>query len=221
MCSLLPGTAVFAIFDLQMFVLKWLAVAGGGAIGFFATGWCIRVFGRVFFFRKSQPPGYNAVRSLGMFGLGLLVYLWAFGAGGGGFGGMGGWRPFGGPGGTGTDQSASGQSPENPIMQKVPEIIEKERAAARDVIQVRLTGGKDVVDQRFYRIGGEKQALNWDELVLNLTVRRQSEPNLKVVEIVLYQWSVDRDNPAVQRLEKWAIENRLTPKFIIHGVDVW
>jgi hypothetical protein len=215
--SLLFG--VYAIFDLGQFLLKVLAVAGGGAIGFFGTGLFLKLVGRFFFRRKGQPPAYNFVRSLGMVALGFLVYLWAFGAGGGGFGGAGGWWPFGGKGGTGTDPSLSGQAPDKQAVEPLPKIIDKEKAASEHVIKVRFLGGKDVVEQRFYLVDQEKEAKNWEDLVIVLKKRQQADRALKSLEIELFQGSIDRDNPAVTRLENWARENRLMPKVIIHGVD--
>jgi hypothetical protein len=192
-----PLFELYAIFDLGQFLLKVLAVAGGAAIGFFATGLFLKVAGRFFFRRKGRLPAYNLVRSLGMVAFGFLVYLWAFGAGGAGFGGAGGWWPFGGKGGT----------------------VDKEKDVPDRVIQIRFLGGKDVVEQRFYLIDQEKAAKNWDELVSELKKRQQADSRLKALEVVLYQGSIDRENPAVTRLEKWARENRLSSRLIIHGVD--
>jgi hypothetical protein len=207
-------TSLFAMFDLQMFLLKILAVVGGAAIGFFGAGWFLNLVGRAFLRRKGQLPAFKIGRYLGMIGLGVLVYLWAFGAGGGGFGGVGGWWPFGGKGATGTDPALSGGASEKPVAQPI-----EEKATPANTIQVRFLGGKEVVDQRFYLLDQEKQARTWEELVAELKKRKQKDRRLKIIEIVLYQGSIDRDNPAVTKLEDWARKNQLASKLIIHGVD--
>jgi hypothetical protein len=211
--------ALYAMFDLQMFLLKVLAVAGGGAIGFFGTGLFVRVLGRVFLRSKGKPPAFNTIRGLGMIALGLLVYFWAFGAGGGGFGGAGGWWPFGGQGGTGTDPSLSSQAPDTVTKEEVNKLVQKDKDRIAHAMQVRLLGGKEVVDQRFYLIDDDKQPKSWDEVIALVKKRQVEDKSFTVLEIVLFQGSVDRENPAVTKLENWARENRLTPKLIIHGVD--
>jgi hypothetical protein len=216
---LLFDVGVYA-FDLQMILLnivKALAVAGGAVIGFFGTGWGFKIIARAFFHRKGRPPAYNLIRGLGMIVSGLLVYqLWSIGVGGPGLGGL--W-PFGSSGRDGNGAGPPGQVPQNPTNREIERIIDEEKAAAEHLVQVRFLGGKEVVDQRFYVIDPEKEAKAWDELVVLLLKRQQEDPRLKVLEIVLFQGSVDRENPAVTRLEKWAQKNRLTPKLIIHGVD--
>jgi hypothetical protein len=214
------SSGLLAMFDLQMFLLKVLAVAGGGAIGFFLTGWALKVIGRLLLRKKGEPPAFNMVRSLGMVALGLLVYFWAFGAGGGGFGGAGGWWPFGGAGGTGSDPALSGHAPDDSVTEQVAKAVQKEKADLDHALQVRLLGGEEVVDQRFYLVDQGKQAVTWEALVSLLKKKQQEDPRFRVLEIVLYQGSVDRGNPAVTKLENWARDNHLNPKFIIHGVDL-
>jgi len=216
---LLGDIGVFAMFDLQMFLLKVLAVAGGGAVGFFVTGWLLKLAGILLLRRKGAPPAFRMVRSLGMIALGLLVYFWAFGADGGEFGGAGGWWPFGGQGGTGSDPALSGHARDEAVPEQLAKVIQKEKAEAEHALQVRLLGGKEVVDQRFYLFDEDKQAKTWDELVPLLKKRQQEDLRFRVLEIVLYQGSVDRENPAVTKLENWARDNHLNPKLIIHGVD--
>jgi len=79
-------------------------------------------------------------------------------------------------------------------------------------MQVRLLGGVRVIEQRFYQVEGEKQPLTWIELRKVLEERCREEPPLKVIEIVLFKDSVDRDNPAVTQLESWAKENSVMLK---------
>ena len=196
-------TPALAILDLQMLVVKVLAVAGGGALGFLGGGLLLRALCRFLFVRRPPRRAVLTTRILGAVVLGWLVYLWVFGSGGWGWlGGGGGWWPFGGRGGAGNGASSAPM----PTAQKQAPTKEAEP------VRVLVLGGRKVVDQRFYLVEGESQAWTWPELVNYLTRQLQKEPDLRVAEIILYKDSVDRDNPAVSDLETWAKEHGLTPK---------
>lgn len=196
--------ASFAIVDLLMLGLKGLAVAGGALVGFLAGGFLVRALCRLFIFRRAPWPAVLMGRLLGALVLAGLVYLfWGFGSGGwGGLGGGGGWWPFGRPGGAGRETA--------PVS--VPTAREQAAVRQAEPVRVIVLGGHKVVRQRFYLVEGEAQARTWPELERYLSQRRQEEPGLSVIEIILYKDSVDRDNPAVSELEDWAREHGLTPK---------
>src|SRR5262249_5886048 len=82
-------------------------------------------------------------------------------------------------------------------------------------LQVRLLGGQRVVDQRFYQPEGQEQAMDWENLRSLLEKQRTEDRSLKVIEIVLFKDSVDRDNPAVTQLETWAKEHGLTTRLVL------
>ncbi len=191
-----------AMLDLNLQLMKLLAVAGGAALGYVVLGGLLRFLGR-FVFRKQLPrPADVGVRLLGAATCGLLVWLWLFGVGGpGGWGGTGGWLPGGGPGG--------GGQPSGDTKGKAPEPAPPARGEA---LQVELLGGDDVKEQRFYRIEGESQALTFADLTRAIAERRAKQPSLAVLRIVLRENSVDSNNPAVTQLKKWARESGLTPE---------
>jgi hypothetical protein len=207
-----------AIFDLQMFLLRCFAVAGGAGIGLVGGGWALRFFWRVLLHRPAPPRLLALARLLGMVILGVLVYLWVFGGGDtSGLGGGGGWWPFGGRGGGGSGSQTTGPSTAKQAATATRQQEKQPEPATPDaahVLKVRLLGGKEVVAQRFYKVEGEAQAMTWTELLAFLEKRRKQDPALKEIDLLLYEDSVDRDNPAVTQLEDWARRNGLTPRLV-------
>jgi len=198
--------------DLQMLVIKGLAVAGGALVGYLGGGWSIKLLCRLLFHTKVPPKVVTMIRLLGMAAAGMLVYLWVFGAStAGGLGGGGGWWPFGGKAGQGDKQAESSSSVNgaSPSATEPPSTAPRNKLPTQEqrLMQVRLLGGVRVIEQRFYQVEGDKQPLTWIELRRILEERCHEEPPLKVIEVVLFKDSVDRDNPAVTQLESWAKEN--------------
>jgi hypothetical protein len=209
--------STLALWDLQMALLKVLAVAGGAAVGFLLGGWFVQFISRVLLRRKATRSGLVLTRLLSMTAAGMLVYLWAFGEGGfGGLGGAGGWWPFGGRGG-GSNAATKVTGPTTPpaadqAAQEAKKPVDESATDKANTIQVRLLGGKQVTEQRFYLIENDQNPHTWLELVKLLGERRRVNPPPHVLEIVLFKDSVDRDNPAVTQLERWGKENGVTPK---------
>jgi hypothetical protein len=190
---------------IQWLIVKWLAVAGGVAVGFFGGGLLLIGLCRATVHRRPPQFALRITRLLGGIALGWLVYLWAFGIGtSGGLGGGGGWWPFGSQGGPGTAERQSNS--------ESPDVVKEESPLNPTSVQVRVLGGKEVVEQRFYVVQNEPRARKWNELVDALTELRNKDANLRIVEIILYPESVDRDNPAVRDLEAWAHDHGMTPK---------
>jgi hypothetical protein len=198
------------MFDLNLAVMKLLAVAGGAALGYLLIAALVR-FARRLSFRDQIPrPIHIAVRLLGAFAGGFLVWLWLFGGGSGGLGGGGGWWPFGRSGSFGgnggVEKSGAAKKPSEP---------ERPREVPRgEAVQVVMLGGAGVKDQRFYQLDGEGEAATFSELTKTLAARRQEKPSIAVLRIMLHKDSVDRDNPAVTQLERWARDNGLTPELV-------
>lgn len=195
---------LFGAFNLNLQVMKLLAVVGGAALGYMLVGALLRFAGR-FLPRDRVPRAVQlAVRLLGGFTTGLLVYLWLFGVGGsGGWGsGGGGWVPF---GGTGGEEGGANQKGKDPLRdQPAPP-----RAAT---LRVDLLGGTRVKEQRFYMLEGSDRALTFEELTQAVGERRKLTPPIAGLRIVLHPDSVDRSNPAVRQLERWARDQGLTPE---------
>jgi hypothetical protein len=208
------ATAPLAIVDLQMLLIKGLAVVGGALVGYLAGGWFIRLLGRFVFLKKVPPRVVGTMRLLGMAILGMLVYLWVFGnSTAGGLGGGGGWWPFGGKAGQGDNVGSISNSTEQPKTPPTEQPKQEHETMVQGrTLQIRLLGGVRVVDQRFYQPEGQDQAVTWQDLRKLLEKQRKEEPPLKTIEIVLFKDSVDRDNPAVTQLQEWAKEHSLTTK---------
>jgi hypothetical protein len=201
------------MFDLQMALLKGLAVAGAAAVGFLAGGSLLKLIGRLLLVRRIPRSGMFVTRLLSGIAVGMLVYLWVFGEGGlGGMGGEGGWWPFGAKGGPGQGNVIPTPSPAEPAKTPLPQ--ERQPMETPHALTIRLLGGRRVDDQRFYLVQGEKAAMDWPELTKWLLERKKADPALQSLEIELFADSVDRDNPAVTQLERWCKEKGLAAKLV-------
>lgn len=200
------GVALLGILDLGMLVVKWLAVAGGAAIGALMFGVVGQFWSKRMMRRPASKPMMLVLRLLGALLMGSLVWAFVFGSGGGGgLGGSGsGFWPFGAKGSQGSaseDAATSKQPPQDTA-----------RGPRVESLKIRILGGKRVENQRFYVIDAEKPR-DWDELKETVLERRQHNPALQEIEILLYKDSVDRQNPAVTKLDKWARENGFKPSY--------
>jgi hypothetical protein len=111
-----------------------------------------------------------------------------------------------GPGGPG----AGGYTGGNEESDAGSKATRKKPAAPLAVLRVHLLGGQRVKEDRFYVIDGGSP-LNWEELVEAIAARRKQDRSLKTIDIVIHPDSVDRENPAVLRLQSWAKDHDLTP----------
>ena len=191
--------------DLNLQIMKLLAVAGGGAVGYLLIGGILRLLGRYVFRNKLPAFVHWAVRLAGGVAGALLVWFWLAGAGGGGPGGGGGWGMFGGSG-TGP---GSGDAALKAKKEKLSKAGTEKRGAA---MEVEMLGGPAVKEERFYKIEGEPEPVTFDEAKRRIADRLIKQPDLKVLRIVVRLESVASDHEAVKQLERWARENGLTPE---------
>jgi hypothetical protein len=208
------GSLVFcpvplASFDLGMLLLKLLAVAGGAVLGGALAGAVARTLTRFIIRRQAPQTLVFSCRIAGFALAGLAVWLWAFGTGGSGLG-------FGSGGlGSGGD-SYIGYNPVKDRADKPPDSqaeqksIEKPAPAGSRPARVEMLGGGRVRQDRFYVLDEQPQPLTIGELRDILAARKKQEADpLKIIEIVIYEDSVDKDHPAVRDLETWAASNGL------------
>lgn len=194
-------SGVMAVFDLNVQVMRLLAVAGGGALGYLLVGGLLRGLGRFVFRNKLPRLAHVSVRLLGGLAGALLVWFWLSGVGGGGPGGGSGWWPF---GGSGTGGGVAEVRPEAPAPpSKAPE-------TRGEAVEVEMLGGSAVREQRFYRLVGANGVLQFEELKERILELRQKNPAVAVLRIIVRQDSVAEDSGAVTQLEKWARSNGLT-----------
>src|SRR5262249_12179613 len=139
---------------LSLQLMRFLAVAGGAALGYVLIGGILAFLGRFVFRNKLPPIVPRALRLLGGLAGALLVWYWVGGVGGGGPGGGGGIWPFGGSGSGGTDTRPAETPPKSP----------KDAGAGRgEAVEVEMLGGPDVTEQRFYKLEGEARPLTFAE----------------------------------------------------------
>jgi hypothetical protein len=173
-----------------LFVVKVLAVVLAAGVGGWVGYWITPFLGG----RKSRPVVILVF--MAVFGLAMWLVLTNVG------GGLGpGKGPGAGGSGTGSDGTAKpGPTGRGPGADTRPQPSEK--------LRIQMLGGERVHDQRFYVLDHEGPR-SWSEMQEVLAARLQREPRPEVVEVVIYQDSVDKDNPAVQQLVNWVKENKL------------
>lgn len=200
-----------AIFDLGMFFLKLLAVAGGGVLGGAGAGAAVKRMTK-FTIRKEAPQTLVLPsRIAGCVGAGLAVWLWAFGSGGSGLGvGSGGL-------GAGGGRFLGYDPPEQTSKEKDAQTDRKAEAHPGTVgapalrsARIEMLGGSRVQQDRFYIIDEQQPPRTLAEIREILLAKRNQEIDpLKGIEIIIYEDSVAKDHPAVRELEQWARQNGL------------
>jgi hypothetical protein len=209
-------TAIFGLLpvplaqlDLGMLLMKLLAVAGGAVLGGAIAGTGARWLTR-FTIRKQAPRTFVlSSRIVGCALAGIGVWLWAFGAGGSGFGFGTGGLGSGGENYVGYQPvKEEDKAPSDTQPEQKP--VDKPGANGLSVARVQMLGGTRVQQDRFYVVDEQPQPVTLPELRELLATRKKQEKDpLKVVEIVVYEDSVDKEHPAVLDLEKWANGNGL------------
>lgn len=145
--------------------------------------------------RKIKLPVVVGCATVGGLAMWLLL-SGSFGEGGSGRGFLG--------GGDGTPAGKTGRA----VKDQFPSANEK---SLPQLLKIKMLGGTRVLEQRFFVLG-DGPSRNWNELVETLDAERARNNAWQEIEIVIYQNSVDRENPEVKRLEDWAKKNNLTVK---------
>lgn len=219
MCRLLLAAAwteLLSADDLGLRVIKLLAVLGGAFLGALFSGLFVQVMVR--WWLKKQVPQVilTGVRTLGALAVGAVVWLFAFSGGGGT-----GWLP----GGSGGPASGDGgghvaadrdQSRDKPVEKPPVTDLPPPR---NEVVRVEMLGGERYQnDQRFYRIDDKRFTLS--ELLDELQKRREAQPALKGIDIIIYEkGSVAESHPAVLDLKKRALDLELAVTTTKPGTD--
>ncbi|MBV9122963.1 MAG: hypothetical protein JO112_06385 [Planctomycetes bacterium] len=203
-------------FDLNLLLLKWLAVLGGGALGAFGTGTLIKVLGKFVTSKNVPRPVVNVLRGLGGVVLGWAVWLWAFGTGGPGWFPGAGW-----PGGSGGGQPGN--------QEVLTQSTSKEKSPATQasstnpdqgqVLHVVVLGGERVREERVYQVEGEDRPRTLAELKKFVKAHQAQDP-FTTMDLVFYENSNTRANLPLADLEEWARENHLTVTLSSRSGDV-
>jgi hypothetical protein len=179
-------------------VVNALAVAGGGLLGGLGSWVMTHVLTRLMY--AGAPPKWVGRGVGGVGGVlgGWIVYALLFATGGGPGPGPGmGPGPGGQPGLGGTTAPARTDPEGGP-----PQTGKQPPADATVKVTV-VNGGAEM---RNYRLPDEPRPLTLTEL----TRRLGEKPDLKRLEVVLYEDSPDRDTEAVRVLETWTKNKGLT-----------
>jgi hypothetical protein len=201
-----------ALVDLNLILLKLLAVAGGAVLGGGIGGVIARRLARLAFRKETPRMLLLASRGIGCVAAGLLVWLWAFGTGGSGLGFGSGGLGSGGGKMIGYDQAREqdASQQETGRNQKQTETPGQAGASVPRPARIEMLGGSRVQEDRFYIIDAQPAPVTIDQLrKVLLAKKNQEQEPLKVIDIVIYEDSVDKDHPAVRDLEQWADRNGL------------
>jgi hypothetical protein len=203
-------TALFAETGANILLAeKILAVVGGAVVGGLVVGLLAQLVTRAFTTQKLPRWPLLVVRLLGAVIGGWLVALWVLGGGGAGFGGTGGWGLGSGPG--------KGDGEKTTAIAKKDDRGEKAGGVAQtppaETLRIEVLGKaalkkEDSDASRCYRIdtGDGAHLLTFAEIKQAVKKRRQNQPPLRRIEIVLYKDSPDRHVPLVNQLKTWAAE---------------
>lgn len=181
---------IFSDLDLMEVLSKpvlLLATLGGAAAGAIGSGLVAQLMTRWLTLKKLPPLPTAMARGAGGLALGLLTALWVW-QGGGGSGGPAG---PGGIGGSGTGETKS--EPATPPAGVADETRDKDKTSLdnadppspESVLRlevlgnddVRKQGGQQAVDQkRYYRVEGETDLKNMEDLRKLIQKRREKSP---------------------------------------------
>lgn len=186
-------------------VVKILAVLGGAVGGGLALGFVAQLLMRAMTIRN--PPRWSilTIRLLAGGICGWLLALWLFGGGGPGIGGTGGWGFGSGSGkGDGTKQeeitkkNSDGKTSDQAKQTRDSETLRIE------VLGNAALSPQDSQAGRRYRLDMEQGTLRtFAEVKDMVRKRRQEQPSLRYLEIVLYNDSPAEDNSLVSQLKSW------------------
>jgi hypothetical protein len=195
-------------------VVNILAVAGGAAIGYFAV-WGIVWGGCRAVIHKTPPKTVQKLLNVcGAIVGGLIVFALLFKGNGTGWGSGSGWNLFGGSGkgSSQTNSTASTTRTQN-TTPTVP-IVKDNKSSNAVVLQIRVLGGKNVQQKRYYVVEQEATAYTLQDLEPIIRERMQAKSGrlaINSVEIVLDpNQDVDWGHEAVVKLEKFARGEGLT-----------
>lgn len=200
------------------FLVKALAVAGAGLIGYFTALIGLWLVAKFAFNRQVPKQVHRIVSALSGVALALAVgwLLFLSSAAGGGWGFGPGW-------GFGTGQSDGDQqegppektTPERPpaTRREVDPVTDANDPGAAPPLRIRMLGGADVkrVDNElaYYQLQPEGKAYTFEGIREVIRARMKDRPPVKGILITIREDSVAHNHPAVKRLEEFAKDERL------------
>lgn len=191
----------------QEWIVKGLAVVGGGFLGALLVGLILRVASKRLSSRTVPPRVKLAARALGGIAAGWLVWMIITAPGGSGLWGGGG-SLF---GGRGAGEGSGKDNPSQPTHQTEPGPTSPGEPGQPETIKVILLGGHQVVDEKFYRFEDGREAYQLKDLQKILKDKEKQGSALTLV-ILIYEDSVAQGHSAVKNLESWAEQNHFHPR---------
>jgi hypothetical protein len=195
--------------DLLLVVVKVLAVLVGAVAGWFVGGWVTRLLVRLAFHKTIPPYPLLLARLASAVLVGWLVYLYldhlGFGTGGGSGGGKGAGV---GPGKDGKGKDSGSVRPGQRDKDQAVRDRRASKAEKEEVSPVRMLGGSDVKEGRFYlvKIKGKDTPMNRDEVTPYLEGYRH-DLKKKPLRILIYRNSVHEAHASIKYLETLARDN--------------
>jgi hypothetical protein len=195
-------------------VVNLLAVAGGAALGYFAV-WGIVWGGCRATIHKTPPKTAQKLLNVGgaIVG-GLIVFALLFKGDGTGWGSGSGWNLFGGSGKGNSQTNSTGPTTRTQATTPTTPTVKETNPGNSVVLHVRVLGGKNVQEKRYYMVEQESTAYSLIDLEPIIRERMQAKtgrPAINTIEIVLDpNQDVDWGHEAVVKLEKFARGEGLT-----------
>lgn len=200
------ATVLLAMGEQILLAEKILAVLGGAVVGGLVVGLLAQLLTRAFAAQKLPRGPLLVTRLLGAVIGGWLVALWVFGGGGSGFGGLGGgW--FGSGGGKEEGQKTTAVSKNDSASKRTDN---QTKALVNETLRIEVLGSslpkQDVDASRYYRIdtGDGPRLRTFAEVKEFVKKRREEQPPLHRIEIVLYNNSPSEQGDLVRDLKAWA-----------------
>jgi hypothetical protein len=191
--------------NLGVAVIKVLAVAGGALVGGLLTGLTVQLLARLLTASRVPARLLRVMRLAGGVTGAVIVAVFIFGTGSGTGGGFG-W--FAGGGGTGPGTAREGTTT---ARQALTGTAPGPRTTARD--RTHTLRVEVLVDRRdnrtVFRPEGTTELLSLRKVEDYVRQRREREPALDRLELVIYLNSPDRDSGPVKELRDWARRERL------------
>ncbi|MGH7169758.1 MAG: hypothetical protein ACRELG_05715 [Gemmataceae bacterium] len=189
------------------FVVKILAVIGGGVVGGLGMGLLAQLLSRALTTKKLPPWTVLMVRVLSGVICGWFVYLGLFSGGGSGIGGPGGGQSGSGPGQSGGEKPIEVTKKNGDDRKNGGEA----KTAAGETLRIEVLGSATLSEsaiqaERWYRIDTDdgSRLLTFAEVKEAVKNRQQEQPPLRRIEMVLYKDSPDERVPLVSQLRTWA-----------------
>lgn len=209
---------MFSAEALAAFAIKCLAVAGAFLVGYVAFALLALALDRTFA-RNRTPEGFKQLfRQLGgLTAAALAAYILFASSGGTGLFGSGSGNPSGPSAPANPKTPTAPPPPAPPTPEPPPSPPDTSPLSPADVVlRLRVLGGPDVIEQRFYQFEGSDSALTFSDVQAAILTRKPAGPGKLYLEIAFPPRNAPPpDHPAVSQLEHWARTQGIQPLLVL------